>query len=197
MSHYNVNASVPKTMIQFLIKWVAEKNEFGNAASAVLLDILNTEISPELVPASDAAASAGDSKKPAQSTEQTIGPYNLNDFSLYYITRRGFSPSKVAFLSQHAWKGKYSQQEILHWLRAFLDRFFRTSQFKRSCVPNSIKIGDGSSLSPRGDWRAPSDSSSVLWLNELDAAKAWIEASANSSVVEHVLPNGKQVQLVA
>jgi len=142
----------------------------------VLLDILATEISPELVP-------GGDAKHPAQSTEATIGPYELQDFHLFHVLRYGFTPSKVAYLAHHAWHDKregpwpdgpdvsrneYGIAEIKKNLRIFLHRFFTTSQFKRSCVPNSPKVGSGGSLSPRGDWRAPSDSTATLWLAELD-----------------------------
>ena len=177
MSHYNVNASVPKTLIQYLIRWVIGTNQFGNAASATLLSIVETEISPELIP-----GTPGDAE-PAQSTEAKIGPYPLQDFHLYYTTRYGFRPSKVAFLAWSAWhdadagafpdgypeKGRvsYNLPTVKKWLREFLWRFFQTSQFKRSCVPNSPKVGSGGSLSPRGDWRAPSDGSSAPWLAEL------------------------------
>jgi NAD+ synthase (glutamine-hydrolysing) len=178
MSHYNVNASVPKTLIQFLIRWVVGTAQFDDNTSAILLSILNTEISPELVPASE-----GDKDKPAQSTEAKIGPYELQDFNLYYITRYGFRPSKVAFLSDHAWgdrslgawpaglpdakKNEYELATIKKWLGTFVFRFFQISQFKRSCVPNAPKVGSGGSLSPRGDWRAPSDSEATIWLEEL------------------------------
>ena len=178
MSHYNVNASVPKTLIQQLIRWIASNNEFDTRTASVLKSILNTEISPELIP-----SGSGD-KEPAQKSEETVGPYELQDFNLYYITRFGFSPSKVAFLSYHAWssvevgswpstftdddKRSYALREIKQWLQVFVYRFFKTSQFKRTCVPNGPKVGSGGSLSPRGDWRAPSDSEEVLWINELN-----------------------------
>jgi NAD+ synthase (glutamine-hydrolysing) len=141
----------------------------------VLVNILNTDISPELVP----GKSNGD---PEQKTESVIGPYELQDFNLYYTLRFGFAPSKVAFLAYTAWKDRdagawpegahvarnqYALPAIKHNLGIFLDRFFRTSQFKRSCVPNAPKVGSGGSLSPRGDWRAPSDSESVVWMNDL------------------------------
>lgn len=180
MSHYNVNASVPKTLIQHLIRWVARTEMFGIDASAVLRDILSTEISPELVPSQN-----GDSDRPAQSTEAKIGPYELQDFNLYYITRFGFRPSKVAFLSYQAWRDRqrgvwpdllppdqrneYPLATIKHWLGVFLWRFFQISQFKRSAIPNGPKVGSGGSLSPRGDWRAPSDSEAAVWLAELQA----------------------------
>ncbi|TWI70076.1 NAD+ synthase (glutamine-hydrolysing) [Pseudoduganella lurida] len=175
MSHYNVNASVPKTLISHLVRWVAGSRQFGAADSQVLLDVVDTEISPELVPgkASDTA--------PAQSTQSYIGPYELQDFNLYYLLRFGFEPSKIAFLALHAWKdaatgawpddahvvrNDYSLKDIKHNLGIFLRRFFQ-SQFKRTCVPNAPKVGSGGSLSPRGDWRAPSDAESVLWLENL------------------------------
>ncbi len=177
MSHYNVNASVPKTLIKHLVRWVAETQLTGTAGGQVLLDILATEISPELVPA-DGEENAG----PGQSTEDSIGPYDLHDFSLYYILRFGFAPSKVAFLAHHAWhdvdagewpEGAHVQRRahdlasIKTHLRTFVWRFFKTSQFKRSCVPNAPKVGSGGSLSPRGDWRAPSDGEATVWLDDV------------------------------
>jgi NAD+ synthase (glutamine-hydrolysing) len=181
MSHYNVNASVPKTLIQHLIRWVIRSEQFDAATNATLQSILDTEISPELVPGDADSASDG----PAQSTEAKIGPYALQDFNLYYITRYGFRPSKVAFLSQHAWSDAargawpeglpeakrvaYDLRAIKRWLDVFLFRFFQISQFKRSAVPNGPKVGSGGSLSPRGDWRAPSDSEARVWLEELRA----------------------------
>jgi len=176
MSHYNVNASVPKTLIQHLIRWVIATAQFGADTGAILQSVLDTEISPELVP--------GESKdKPAQSTEARIGPYELQDFNTYYITRYGFRPSKVAFLAYNAWRDRdvgawpagiplekrnqYDLATIRKWLELFLYRFFKISQFKRTCVPNGPKVGSGGSLSPRGDWRAPSDSEAVVWLEEL------------------------------
>ncbi|HXG64644.1 MAG TPA: NAD(+) synthase [Blastocatellia bacterium] len=178
MSHYNVNASVPKTLIQYLIRWVISSNQFDEQTGATLQSILDTEISPELVPDAD-----GTQEKPSQSTEEKIGPYELQDFNLYYITRYGFRPSKVAFLSYSAWgdrgrgnwpeeipiekRNQYDLATIRKWLEVFLYRFFKISQFKRSCVPNSPKVGSGGSLSPRGDWRAPSDSEATVWLEEL------------------------------
>ncbi len=161
MSHYNVNASVPKTLISHLVRWVAETGQIGGEGSDTLLAVLDTEISPELVP-----GKAGEDK-PAQSTESTIGPYELQDFNLYYILRYGFAPSKVAFLSYSAWHAKYPLATIKQHLGTFVWRFFQTSQFKRSCVPNGPKVGNGGSLSPRGDWRAPSDAEATVWLEEL------------------------------
>ena len=177
MSHYNVNASVPKTLMQYMIGWISEEGDFGEETNRVLRSILSTEISPELVPQS------GKQEKPSQKTEEIIGPYELQDFNLYYISRYGFRPSKVAYLSWHAWKNResgewpvnvtaeerneYDLSTIASWLEIFLKRFFGMSQFKRSAVPNSPKVGSGGSLSPRGDWRAPSDSSAELWIREL------------------------------
>ncbi len=159
MSHYAVNASVPKTLIRHLIRWVVETRQFDPEACAVLTSVLDTNISPELVP--------GEGDQPAQSSEEVIGPYELQDFHLYYISRFGFRPSKVAFLARHAWGEDYDLATIRKWLEVFLYRFFQISQFKRSAMPNGPKVGSGGSLSPRGDWRAPSDSSSEVWLEEL------------------------------
>ncbi len=176
MSHYNVNASVPKTLIRHLVAWVAETEQIGVHGRDVLLGILDTEISPELVPAASEGA-------PGQSTEATIGAYELQDFNLYYTLRFGFAPRKLAFLSLSAWgsrekgswpddlnviRNEYPLLTIKNTLRIFLGRFFKGSQFKRSCVPNAPKVGSGGSLSPRGDWRAPSDSESVVWLTDLE-----------------------------
>jgi NAD+ synthase (glutamine-hydrolysing) len=176
MSHYNVNGSVPKTLIQYLVRWVVQTKQLDAEASATLLAILDTEISPELVP----AAASGD----LQSTQAKVGPYELQDFNLYYITRFGLPPSKVAFLAWHAWqdasrgawppgfldaaKHAYTLADIKRWLRVFLYRFFEISQYKRSALPNGPKVLSGGSLSPRGDWRAPSDGSAKVWLDELD-----------------------------
>ncbi len=158
MSHYNVNGSVAKTLIQHLVRWVMNSGQLDHAASATLQSILDTEISPELVP-----PGAGG----IQSTQSVIGPYELQDFNLYYITRFGMRPSKVAFLAWHAWREEYKLAEIKKWLGVFLTRFFETSQFKRSALPNSPKVVSGGSLSPRGDWRAPSDGNARAWLEEL------------------------------
>jgi NAD+ synthase (glutamine-hydrolysing) len=178
MSHYNVNVSVPKTLIQHLIRWVVSSRQFDEATCAVLQAILETEISPELVP-----HATGDSSRPAQKTAAIVGPYELQDFNLYYLTRYGYRPSKVAFLAHAAWGDKdrgdwpdllppdkrvaYDLATIKHWLEVFLLRFFKLSQFKRSALPNGPKVGSGGSLSPRGDWRAPSDSEAEVWLAEL------------------------------
>jgi len=176
MSHYNVNASVPKTLIVHLVRWVAETGQIGEAGSDVLLSVLDTDISPELVPGKGKDA-------PEQKTESVIGPYELQDFHLYYTLRFGFSPTKVAFLAYSAWgnrdagrwpegahvaRNEYGVGDIKRNLGIFLRRFFQTSQFKRTCVPNGPKVGSGGSLSPRGDWRAPSDSESAVWMADLE-----------------------------
>jgi NAD+ synthase (glutamine-hydrolysing) len=176
MSHYSVNASVPKTLIQHVIRWEIDRGEVSEESREVLREILNTEITPELVPV--------DKTGVIQRSEETVGPYELQDFHLYYTLRFGFRPSKVAFLALHAWGDKsrgewppgfpatgrreYSVAEIKKWLRTFLFRFFTTSQFKRSAMPNAPKVGSGGSLSPRGDWRAPSDSDATVWIAELE-----------------------------
>ncbi|HEY3950593.1 NAD(+) synthase [Phenylobacterium sp.] len=177
MSHYNVNASLAKSLIQHLIRWVVKTGQLEKAASKTLLAILDTEISPELVPADATGA--------IQSTQAKVGPYELQDFSLFHITRYGLRPSKVAFLAWHAWRDakagpwppnfpeearhQYDLAEIKAWLKLFLFRFFEISQFKRSAVPNSPKVISGGALSPRGDWRAPSDGTARVWLEELEA----------------------------
>ena len=177
MSHYNVNASVPKTLIQHLIRWVAQSAAFDEATNGTLLSILDTVISPELVPAGEGGA--------LQSTEEKIGPYELQDFTLFYLTRYGLKPSKIAFLAFHAWRDAtagawpaqypeerrraYDLPTIRSWMEVFLYRFFTISQFKRSASPNGPKVTAGGSLSPRGDWRAPSDGNARLWLEELRA----------------------------
>jgi NAD+ synthase (glutamine-hydrolysing) len=182
MSHYNVNASVPKTLIQYLIRWVIASGQFDTATNTTLQAILETEISPELVPVEAAVTVSGTGG--LQSTEAKIGPYELQDFNTYWISRYGLRPSKVAFLAWHAWRDKsqgqwpenlpearrheYSLAEIKRWLGVFVFRFFQISQFKRSCLPNGPKVGSGGSLSPRGDWRAPSDAEAAIWLQELN-----------------------------
>lgn len=178
MSHYNVNAGAPKTLIQHLIRWNARRETFGADASKVLFDILDSEISPELVPP------GADGK--VQSTESTIGPYALHDFFLHY-TLRGFTPAKIAYLAECAWgdatsgawpdglpdgdKRAFSRNEIVKWLGEFARRFFGTSQFKRSAMPNGPKLSPGGALSPRGDWRAPSDASARAWLDAIEKLK--------------------------
>ncbi|HWP58571.1 MAG TPA: NAD(+) synthase [Candidatus Acidoferrales bacterium] len=176
MSHYAVNASVPKTLIQFLIRWVASTDQLGKETSRILRAILDTEFSPELIPGSE------EHGQPSQRTEEVIGPYELHDFTLYYTTRFGYLPSKIAFLAYSAWRDRdqgrwpdipvnrrhqYTIGEIKKWLSVFALRFFQLSQFKRSCIPNAPKVGSGGSLSPRGDYRAPSDSEAAAWLEEI------------------------------
>jgi NAD+ synthase (glutamine-hydrolysing) len=162
MAHYHVNASVPKTLIQYLIGYVARTGQLGAAAGAVLQEVLATPISPELVPGE------------TQMTEAVVGPYELQDFNLYYTLRFGYLPRKVAFLAWSAWgeggeeRGKYPMAQIKKWLRVFLHRFFQISQYKRSAMPNAPKVGSGGSLSPRGDWRAPSDAEARVWLANAD-----------------------------
>ena len=178
MSHYHVNASVPKTLIQFLLRWAIDTDQFGADVGQVLDSVLNTEISPELVPRHDP-----DSDQPGADSESVVGPYEIQDFFLYYIVRFGYTPSKVAYLAHHAWgdraagwwpdlipderRNEYTLRQLKHWLGVFLERFFHTSQFKRSAMPNAPKVGSGGSLSPRGDWRAPSDGTATAWLTEL------------------------------
>jgi len=175
MSHYNVNGGVPKTLIQHLIRWVISAGQFDDEVNAVLRSVLDTEITPELVPVGE--------DEEIQSSEATVGPYVLQDFSLYQVLRYGFRPSKVAFLTWHAWndaergdwpagypadkRPAYSLAEIRHWLKVFVQRFYSFSQFKRSALPNGPKVSAGGALSPRGDWRAPSDMSARIWLDEI------------------------------
>ena len=180
MSHYNVNAGVPKTLIQHLIRWVISSRQFDDEVGDTLGAILDTEISPELVPGEE-----------LQSTESQIGPYALHDFTLFYTLRHGLRPSKIGFLAWHAWhdaaagrwppgfpeakRSAYDAAEIRHWLELFLKRYFAFAQFKRSALPNGPKVSAGGSLSPRGDWRAPSDGSAGAWLRDLARwdAGAW------------------------
>jgi NAD+ synthase (glutamine-hydrolysing) len=159
MSHYNVNASVPKTLIQYLIQWVAESGEFSDDVKRALRRVLETDISPELVPGQ-------------QKSEATVGPYGLQDFHLYYTLRFGYAPEKVAYLCWNAWRDTYSLAAIRKWLGVFLKRFFQLSQYKRSAMPNAPKVGSGGSLSPRGDWRAPSDGNADTWLRNLERVPA-------------------------
>lgn len=176
MSHYNVNGGVPKTLIQHLIRWVINSGEFDADVCAVLASVLNTEISPELVPATDG--------EEIQRSEDKVGPYSLQDFALFQALRYGFSPAKIAFLAWHAWhdsaagswppgypsdnRQAYSLADIRHWLKVFAQRFYSFSQFKRSALPNGPKVSHGGSLSPRGEWRAPSDMSARIWLDEIE-----------------------------
>ena len=174
MSHYAVNASIPKTLVSHLIRWVAHAGHFQAPIAEILADVLGTVFSPELVPSASGAP---------QAAEATVGPYELQDFNLYFISRFGYRPSKVAFLAHHAWsrrdrggwpadipereRHEYDLAQIKRWLEVFIVRFFAMSQFKRSAMPNAPKVGSGGSLSPRGDWRAPSDSQAQPWLDEL------------------------------
>ncbi len=160
MSHYNVNGGVPKTLIQHLIRWVIASGEFDAEVGETLQSVLDTEITPELVP-------VGEGEK-IQSSEAKVGPYPLQDFSLFYVLRYGFRPSKIAFLAWHAWRDEYPLAEIRTWLAVFAQRFYSFSQFKRSAMPNGPKVSHGGSLSPRGDWRAPSDMAATVWLAEIE-----------------------------
>jgi NAD+ synthase (glutamine-hydrolysing) len=173
MSHYNVNAGIPKTFIQHLIRWVISSEQFEQDVSETLGKILDTEISPELVPGEE-----------LQSTESKVGPYALQDFALFYVLRYGMRPSKIAFMAWHAWRDRdagtwppgfpdakrieYDMADICRWLELFCRRYFAFAQFKRSALPNGPKVSAGGSLSPRGDWRAPSDSSAAAWLADLE-----------------------------
>jgi NAD+ synthase (glutamine-hydrolysing) len=176
MSHYNVNGGVPKTLIQHLIRWVISSHQFDDAVNEVLQSVLDTEITPELIPTGE--------DEEIQSSEAKVGPYVLQDFSLFHVLRYGFRPSKVAFLAWHAWsdtqrgdwptgfpdhkRPAYSLKEIRQWLQVFAQRFYSFAQFKRSAMPNGPKVSHGGSLSPRGDWRAPSDMSARVWLDEIE-----------------------------
>ena len=176
MSHYNVNAGVPKTLIQHLIRWVISSGQFEPRVDEVLQSVLDTEITPELVPTGE--------EEELQSSEAKVGPFALQDFSLFHVLRYGFRPSKIAFLAWHAWsdpeqgnwptgfpedkRPSYSLKEIRHWLQIFVQRFYSFSQFKRSALPNGPKVSHGGALSPRGDWRAPSDMSARIWLDEIE-----------------------------
>lgn len=176
MAHYNVNAGVPKTLIQHLIRWIIGSRKFPGDVLAILDAIANTEISPELIPSAEGG--------PPQSTEAKIGPYALQDFTLFYTLRYGYPPSKIAFLALQAWENptrgawpphfpperqvSYDLPIIRHWMKEFIKRFFAFSQFKRSAMPNGPKVSAGGSLSPRGDWRAPADGNAAVWLAELD-----------------------------
>ncbi|WP_137292680.1 NAD(+) synthase [Nocardioides dongxiaopingii] len=175
MSHYNVNAGVPKTLIQHLIRYVIESSQFEADTDEVLREILEQEITPELIPATV--------EKPEQRTEDSVGPYALQDFTLYHVLRRGYRPSKIAFLAWHTWhdveagewpagfpvdrRGEYDLATIRRWLEVFCRRFF-ASQFKRSALPNGPKVTPGGTMSPRGDWRMPSDAAPTAWLAELE-----------------------------
>ena len=178
MSHYSVNPGVPKTLIQHVIRWVISSGELSAATVEVLQAVLDTEISPELVPAGQDGR--------MQSTEDRIGPYNLHDFTLYHVLRFGFRPSKIAFLAAKAWEDPdagawppgypegerpaYDLVAVARWMDVFLQRFFGFAQFKRTAIPNGPKVSPAGSLSPRGDWRAPSDGNARAWLADLHAA---------------------------
>ena len=175
MSHYAVNTGVPKTLIQHLIRWVIDSGQFQDDTNEVLREILDQEITPELIPTEEG-------KKP-QATEDSVGPYSLQDFTLFHVLRHGARPSKVAFLAWHAWhdaaagewppgfpaerRTAYDLATVRRWLEVFVKRFF-SSQFKRSALPNGPKVSAGGSLSPRGDWRMPSDASGAAWLAEIE-----------------------------
>ncbi|WP_075889105.1 NAD(+) synthase [Actinomyces provencensis] len=191
MSHYAVNTGVPKTLIQHLIRWVVASGQFEEGVGEILLSILDTEITPELVPTRPGEV--------PQSTEASIGPYNLQDFTLFHVLRRGYRPSKIAFLAEKAWgdaesgewpagfpqdkRVAYTLSEIVRWERLFLWRFF-SNQFKRTAIPNGPKVVAGGSLSPRGDWRMPSDTSATAWVAELDAAVAGVLAGGQTGAHE-------------
>lgn len=159
MSMYAVNTSIPKTLVRYLVKWVTD-NKMEEAAKHILLDVIDTPVSPELLPA-DADGNI------SQKTEDLVGPYELHDFYLYYMLRFGFRPAKIYFLAKKAFKGKYEHDTIKKWLKVFFRRFF-AQQFKRSCMPDGPKVGSVN-LSPRGDWRMPSDASSKMWLDEVES----------------------------
>lgn len=159
MSMYGVNASIPKTLVKYLVRWYAETSSNPNVRS-VLLDIIDTPISPELLPASKDGSIE-------QKTEDLVGPYELHDFFLHGMLRNNFAPAKIYHLACHAFEGKYKPEVIKHWLKTFYRRFF-SQQFKRSCMPDGVKVGSVT-LSPRGDWRMPSDASANLWLKEVES----------------------------
>lgn len=159
MSMYGVNAGIPKTLVKYLVRYFANTTK-NDAVRTTLLDIIDTPISPELIPADKDG-------NITQKTEDLVGPYELHDFFLYYVLRYGFSPSRIYFLAQQAFVGTYDNNTIKHWLKTFMRRFFN-QQFKRSCLPDGPKVGSVC-LSPRGDWRMPSDASSALWLAECES----------------------------
>ena len=176
MSHYNVNGGVPKTLIQHLIRWVISSSQFDDQVGEILRSVLDTEITPELVPTGE--------DEEIQSSEAKVGPYALQDFTLFYVLRYGFRPAKIAFMAWHAWsdptrgdwppgypldkRPAYALSDIRKWLAVFAQRFYSFSQFKRSALPNGPKVSHGGSLSPRGDWRAPSDMAATVWLSEIE-----------------------------
>ena len=159
MSMYAVNAGVPKTLVKEMISWIKDHLDgISEKAKEILIDILDTKISPELLPPDE----KGEIK---QETENLIGDYLLHDFFLYYMIRHGFAPEKIYFLAKKAFKNKYSDEEIKKWLKEFVKRFF-SNQFKRNCMPDAIKVGSVA-LSPRGDWRMPSDADYTIWMEDL------------------------------
>jgi NAD+ synthase (glutamine-hydrolysing) len=158
MSMYGVNAGVPKTLVRHLVRWFADEAA-GTVLGATLLDIIDTPVSPELLPADEHG-------EIAQKTEDLVGPYDLHDFFLYHMLRHGQSPTRIYQLALRAFAGEFEPDTIKHWLRTFMRRFF-AQQFKRSCLPDGPKVGSVC-LSPRGDWRMPSDASSAMWLKEVD-----------------------------
>ena len=168
MSHYAVNAGVPKTLVSELIRWSADTifREEATVAS-VLRSILDTPISPELLP-------PGRGGEIAQRSEDLIGPYELHDFFLYYFLRFGFGPRRIARMALQAFDGRYTLADIRRWLLVFLRRFFQ-NQFKRDCMPDAPKVGSGGSLSPRGDWRMPSDASVAAWIAEAESIPESVE----------------------
>jgi NAD+ synthase (glutamine-hydrolysing) len=154
MSMYGVNMGIPKTLVHYLIRWVAE-TQMDESSRTTLLDIIATPVSPELLPTDDKG-------QMTQFTEHVVGPYELHDFFLYYTLRYGFSPAKIFYLAKHAFSGVYKKELLLKWMEVFFRRFFG-NQFKRSCLPDGPKVGSVN-LSPRGDWRMPSDACVGLWL---------------------------------
>ena len=162
MSMYGVNAGVPKTLVRVLVKWIADHGSMSKEETSILYDVLDTPVSPELLPP-DKDGNIN------QKTEEIVGPYELHDFFLYYVVRCGFPPAKIYFLAKHAFNGTYDSETILKWLKNFYRRFF-SQQFKRSCLPDGPKVGT-ISLSPRGDWRMPSDAVNTVWMKEVEQLK--------------------------
>lgn len=159
MSMYGVNGGIPKTLVRVLVKWVAENETLGEGAAEILFDVLDTPVSPELLPP-DKDGNIN------QKTEEIVGPYELHDFFLYYVVRFGFTPAKILFLAEKAFNGKYTRETLIKWIKNFYRRFF-AQQFKRSCLPDGPKVGT-INLSPRGDWRMPSDAVGRIWLDEAE-----------------------------
>jgi NAD+ synthase (glutamine-hydrolysing) len=157
ISMYAVNSGIPKTLVRYLVRWIAE-NQMEDSVDSILQDIMETPVSPELLP-------VGSEGQMTQFTEEVVGPYVLHDFFLFYTLRYGFRPAKIFFLAQQAFHDEYSNAVILNWMNVFFRRFF-SQQFKRSCIPDGPKVGSVN-LSPRGDWRMPSDASVEVWLREI------------------------------